>query len=65
MGQSTYLPQLPEVLITIMCFAGLIFLYALFTRFFPIVPIWETAEELPGHAHTKETLPVPQPAASD
>jgi molybdopterin-containing oxidoreductase family membrane subunit len=65
MGQGTYLPQLPEVLITIACFAGLIFLYALFTRFFPIVPIWETAEALPGHVHTQEASPVPQPATSD
>jgi len=65
MGQGSYMPHLPEVLITLACFAGLIFLYALFTRFFPIVPIWETAEALPGHAHTNETSPVPQPAASD
>ncbi|MGB8980640.1 MAG: NrfD/PsrC family molybdoenzyme membrane anchor subunit [Anaerolineales bacterium] len=63
MGQGSYLPQLPEVLITIACFAGLIFLYALFTRFFPIVPIWETAEALPGHAHTQEVSPIPQPAS--
>jgi molybdopterin-containing oxidoreductase family membrane subunit len=59
MGQGRYLPQLPEVLITIMCFAGLILLYAVFTRFFPIVPIWETAEALPRHAHAKETEPIP------
>lgn len=65
MGQGAYLPRLPEVLITIACFAGLFFLYAVFTRFFPIVPIWETAEAVPGHAPTAETLPAPQPAVSD
>jgi len=65
MGQGHYLPQLPEILITIACFSGLIFLYAVFTRFFPIVPIWETAEELPGHAHSAPAAPAPSPAASD
>jgi len=65
MGQGSYLPALPEVLITVACFAGLVFLYALFTRFFPIVPIWETAEELPGHAHAAASAPAPSPAGSD
>jgi Ni/Fe-hydrogenase subunit HybB-like protein len=65
MGQGSYLPALPEILITIMCFSGMALLYAVFTRFFPIVPIWETAEELPGHAHSAEPSPVPSPAASD
>jgi len=57
MGQGSYLPALPEILITVACFAGLIMLYAIFTRFFPIVPIWETAQELPGHAHAAEPAP--------
>ncbi len=57
MGQGSYLPALPEILITVACFAGLILLYAVFTRFFPIVPIWETAQELPGHAHAAEPAP--------
>ncbi len=48
-GEGSYLPSLTEVIITISMFAGLVFIYALFTRFFPIIPIWETAEELPGH----------------
>jgi hypothetical protein len=65
MGQGSYLPQLPEVLITIACFAGLIFLYAIFTRFFPIVPIWETADSVPGHAHAPEKALAHQPAVSD
>lgn len=49
MGQGIYLPTLTEVLITVAFFAGLIFLYVVFTRFFPIIPIWETAESLPEH----------------
>jgi len=65
MGQGSYLPALPEILITIACFAGLILLYAVFTRFFPIVPIWETAQELPGQVHIPETSPATSPAASD
>ena len=65
MGQGSYLPQLPEILITIACFAGMFLLYAVFTRFFPIVPIWETAQELPGHDHIAEPIPIPSPAASD
>jgi len=65
MGQGAYMPALPEILITVACFAGLIFLYALFTRFFPIVPIWETAEALPGHPHTAEASPALGPATSD
>jgi molybdopterin-containing oxidoreductase family membrane subunit len=62
MGQGSYLPALPEILITAACFSGLILLYALFTRFFPIVPIWETAQELPGHAHSGEVSPAATPA---
>jgi Ni/Fe-hydrogenase subunit HybB-like protein len=65
MGHGSYLPALPEILITIACFAGMILLYAVFTRFFPIVPIWETAQELPGHLPNKESAPVTSPAASD
>ncbi len=33
-----------EGAITLSLFAGLILLYAVFTRLFPIVPVWETAE---------------------
>ncbi len=65
MGGGSYLPALPEVLITIACFAGLVFLYVLFTRFFPIIPIWETAEALPGHAHSAEPAPVSPPVTGD
>jgi len=57
MGSGHYLPALPEILITVACFAGLFLLYAVFTRFFPIVPIWETAQELPGHAQATEPAP--------
>jgi molybdopterin-containing oxidoreductase family membrane subunit len=48
-GEGSYIPSITEVIITISMFAGLVFIYAVFTRFFPIIPIWETAEELPGH----------------
>jgi molybdopterin-containing oxidoreductase family membrane subunit len=54
-GEGTYYPTWTEIVITISLFAGLFFLYAVFTRFFPIIPIWETAEVIP---HT-ETAPEP------
>ena len=47
LGQGIYLPTLTEWLITLACFSGMGLLYMLFTRFFPIIPIWETAEEQP------------------
>lgn len=54
MGQGSYLPTITEVLITVGCFAGLILLYAVYTRFFPIIPIWETALD---YAPQQETVP--------
>ena len=44
--KGEYQPTWAEWAITLALFAGLIFLYALFTRFFPIIPLWETAESL-------------------
>jgi len=44
--QGTYTPTWIEWSITLSFFAGLILLYSVFTRFFPIVPLWETAESL-------------------
>lgn len=46
--RGTYAPTWVEWSITAACFAGLFLLYLLFLRLFPIIPIWETAEELPG-----------------
>ena len=42
---GVYRPTWIEGAVTVALFAGLILLYAVFTRFFPIVPVWETAEE--------------------
>ncbi len=39
-----YIPQVPESLITICAFAFVAFLYLLFTRFFPMIPLWEVYE---------------------
>lgn len=50
-GQGFYSPTWTEWLITAACFSGMILLYAIFTRFFPIIPLWETAASLhPSHA---------------
>ena len=43
-GMGNYQPTWVEGAITVSLFAGLTLLYVVFTRFFPIVPIWETAE---------------------
>jgi Ni/Fe-hydrogenase subunit HybB-like protein len=39
-----YIPHLPESLITVCAFAFVIFMYMLFTRIFPIIPLWEVYE---------------------
>jgi Ni/Fe-hydrogenase subunit HybB-like protein len=44
-GTGIYKPTLTEIAITIALFSGMFLLYAVFTRFFPIIPLWETAEE--------------------
>jgi Ni/Fe-hydrogenase subunit HybB-like protein len=41
---GVYIPHIPETLITIGAFALVAFLYLLFTRFFPMIPIWEVYE---------------------
>ena len=44
--KGVYHPTLTEWVITAALFAGLFLLYAMFTRFFPISPLWETGESL-------------------
>ena len=39
-----YIPQIPETVITIGAFCFVAFLYLLFTRFFPMIPLWEVYE---------------------
>ena len=41
---GTYVPQLPETLITIGAFALVAFLYLLFSRLIPLIPVWEIQE---------------------
>lgn len=43
-GIGNYQPTWVEGAITAALFAGLVLLYAVFTRLFPVVPVWETAE---------------------
>jgi Ni/Fe-hydrogenase subunit HybB-like protein len=52
MGQGVYFPTLTEIMITVAFFSGMFLLYILFTRFFPIVPVWETAEGMPAEIET-------------
>lgn len=51
LAMGTYTPTWTEWAMTAACFAGLLLLYALFTRFFPIVPIWERSEEVEAYLH--------------
>jgi Ni/Fe-hydrogenase subunit HybB-like protein len=44
-GWGTYTPTWTEWAVTAACFASLILLYVLFTKFFPVVAIWEIEEE--------------------
>jgi Ni/Fe-hydrogenase subunit HybB-like protein len=41
---GTYVPHLPETLITIGAFAMVGFLYILFSRIIPLIPVWEVQE---------------------
>ncbi len=59
--QGSYTPTWIEWVITLSMFAGLGLLYAVFTRFFPIVPLWETAESLePDPDQLKKRHPRPR-----
>lgn len=44
MSYTIYHPTWVEYAITVACFAAFILLYAIFTKFFPIVSIWEIRE---------------------
>ncbi len=48
LAEGIYLPAFTEIVLTLAFFAGFILLYMLFTKFFPIVSIWEIRE---GRAH--------------
>jgi hypothetical protein len=41
---GTYILHLPETLVTIGAFALIAFLYLLFSRIFPLIPVWEVYE---------------------
>jgi len=45
LGEGSYMPTYTEIILTASFFAGMALLYAIFTRLFPIVPIWETADK--------------------
>lgn len=45
-GAGVYRPTWVEWTITASLFAGSVLLYAVFTRLFPMVPVWETAETI-------------------
>ncbi len=51
LAMGSYTPSLIEWAITAACFAGVLLFYALFTRFFPIIPIWERSEEVEAYLH--------------
>ena len=53
-----YFPSLIECTITAGAFAGFVLLYILFSRIFPILSIWETAEDLAEVKHAPALAPV-------
>src|ERR1035437_8304673 len=53
-----YFPSLIECTITAGAFAGFVLLYILFSRIFPILSIWETAEDLAEVKHAPAPAPV-------
>ncbi len=53
-GFAIYHPSWVEIAITVGLFSGLSLLYLTFTRFFPIVPIWETTEPEEAERLTQE-----------
>jgi len=68
MSRGLYTPSWTEILITVSLFAGMILLYAVFTRLFPIIPIWETAESLEPEAlpaEPAEPVETPFPVPGD
>lgn len=48
LGRGVYFPSWAEVSITVSFFAGMALMYMVFTKLFPVIPIWETAQEIPG-----------------
>jgi molybdopterin-containing oxidoreductase family membrane subunit len=39
-----YIPHIPESLISICAFAFVGFAYVIFSRLFPVIPVWEVLE---------------------
>jgi molybdopterin-containing oxidoreductase family membrane subunit len=56
LGGGAYQPTWVEAVITVAMFAGMALLYTVFTRFFPVVPVWETAEHSAAHAVESTTV---------
>ena len=58
---GVYTPTWIEWSVTAACFAGLILLYTLFAKLFPVVAIWELEEE----AETPVPSPAQEPKAAE
>jgi molybdopterin-containing oxidoreductase family membrane subunit len=54
---GVYVPTWVEWSVTAACFAGLILLYALFAKLFPVVAIWELEEDAPALSHAEQSKP--------
>jgi molybdopterin-containing oxidoreductase family membrane subunit len=57
-----YTPRWPEITITIGTFAYFGLLYLLFTKFFPIISLWEIKEGLHSHPAAARSSAPPRPA---
>jgi molybdopterin-containing oxidoreductase family membrane subunit len=54
---GVYTPTWVEWSVTAACFAGLLLLYTLFAKLFPVVAIWELKEEAPAPSHAEQSKP--------
>jgi len=54
-----YSPSWVEISITAAAFAGFALIYLVFTRNFPIVSMWETADQSPHEEFSAKTIPEP------
>ena len=62
-----YFPSLVEWTITVGAFAAFLLLFTLFSRLFPILSIWETAEDVAEKTARDVSVPataLPQPASA-
>ena len=49
-----YHPTIPEIMITVMTFVLVLLIITVLSKFFPVISIWEMAEEAENNKQEKE-----------